>query len=728
VVSSRTPPNARRVAIGSRYRLLGVIGEGGMAMVYEGLDVATGKRIALKQMRESPREHKRAQMTELFEREYLTLAQLTHPRVVEVYDYGVDVRGPYYTMELLDGGDLHHRAPVGWREACVLARDICSVLSLLHSRRLVYRDLSPRNVRCTSAGSAKLIDFGAMTPMSVARELVGTPPCLPPEALAGRALDARSDLYALGATLYYALTGRQAYQAHSFAQLWDAWRVTCPPPSKWANVPEALDRLVLSLLQMEPALRPASAAEVMERLAAIADLSVDEHLQVHQAYLSTPLLVGRDSERKALRGRTVLSPEQPGASVLIHGAEGSGRSRMLDACLLDAKLSGMIALRADATALEAKPYAALRTLVAQLLEQARELTTERALQHGSVLGEILPELYESRVTPNLTSPNEQVPRAAISASLVEWLLSVARQRPLLVASDDFTRIDEASAELFARLAEDAPLNAIGIVITTTSSELREAKPGGPLATIARAACILELAALDAAQTKELLGSVFGAIPNLHGLASYTDQLAAGNPRDIMRLLQHLVDEAVVRYAAGTWSIPEQLPSDALPTSMAEARKARLAKLGPAARRLAFALSAEPRHTFSFDDCLLLSELSDPSEALQTLRELLEAGVSARSGARYRLAQAGFFELSASALTEAERRGVHRRLAQIFEQGVDGTRTARHFFRAGDDESGLAALVHDAKRSEERMEVDSRAFFQVLRDLLERPDLSGRARH
>jgi len=90
--------------------------------------------------------------------------------VVAVYDYGRDEHGPYYTMELLDGGDLQQLAPVPWPRACALARDICSVLSLLHSRRMVYRDLSPRNVRCTSDGCAKLIDFGAMVAMGPVRQ------------------------------------------------------------------------------------------------------------------------------------------------------------------------------------------------------------------------------------------------------------------------------------------------------------------------------------------------------------------------------------------------------------------------------------------------------------------------------------------------------------------------------------------------------------------------------
>ena len=72
---------------------------------------------------------------ELFEREYHTLAQLVHPRIVRVFDFGLAAEGAYYAMELLEGGDLQERSPLPWRRACALARDVCSALALLHSRR-----------------------------------------------------------------------------------------------------------------------------------------------------------------------------------------------------------------------------------------------------------------------------------------------------------------------------------------------------------------------------------------------------------------------------------------------------------------------------------------------------------------------------------------------------------------------------------------------------------------
>jgi serine/threonine-protein kinase len=133
--------------IRERYQVRETLGRGGMAVVYRVFDAQDGRELALKQLlpqREQGDAHK---VAALFEREYHTLAQLTHPRVIEVYDFGVEAGRAYYTMELLDGGDLRERCPLTWRDACRLMFDVCSSLALLHSRRLVHRDISPRNVR-----------------------------------------------------------------------------------------------------------------------------------------------------------------------------------------------------------------------------------------------------------------------------------------------------------------------------------------------------------------------------------------------------------------------------------------------------------------------------------------------------------------------------------------------------------------------------------------------------
>src|SRR5262249_36759121 len=130
--------------IAGRYRVEDVLGRGGMSVVYRAVDSVTGRRVALKRMTApTGTEAHRQRMAALFEHEFCTLSELSHPRVIEVYDYGTAGDGAYYTMELLDGSDLREVAPLPWRDACSILRDVCSALALLHSRRLLHRDLTP---------------------------------------------------------------------------------------------------------------------------------------------------------------------------------------------------------------------------------------------------------------------------------------------------------------------------------------------------------------------------------------------------------------------------------------------------------------------------------------------------------------------------------------------------------------------------------------------------------
>src|SRR5687768_1274203 len=168
-VSTRPAPQMPLVA--GRYELKRLLGQGGMGEVQEALDTSSGKRVALKRLHA----HVPAELFALFEREYHTLASLRHPRIVEVYEYGNDANGAYYTMELLEGCDLSKLAPMPWRAVCACLRDTASILGVLHARRLIHRDLSPKNLWRTPDGRLKLIDFGSLAPFGRVTGILGTP-------------------------------------------------------------------------------------------------------------------------------------------------------------------------------------------------------------------------------------------------------------------------------------------------------------------------------------------------------------------------------------------------------------------------------------------------------------------------------------------------------------------------------------------------------------------------
>jgi hypothetical protein len=690
--SRSTPAPAGSPALfADRYELHELLGRGGMAAVYRAVDRSTGRTLALKQLTPPRRREKRASHQALFEREFHTLAQLSHPRVIAVYDYGVTGDGlPYYTMELLDGGDLRERAPLPWREACALLFDVCSSLALLHSRRLLHRDISPRNIRCTRDGTAKLIDFGAMAPMTGGgAAIVGTPAFTAPETVQRSALDARTDLYALGGSLYFALTGQIPYAARSFAELFTAWnRKALPPSAHVADIPRALDDLVLSLLSIEPALRPHSAFEVMQRLATIAGLEQRESIGVSRAYLATPLLVGRDDLLDTFRRKLLRVQDGRGSGLLLTAAPGLGRSRLLDACALEAKTLGARVLRAatsgklhDFEVAWALADHLLEALPSQALAEQFPLLFERAANDGTGSE---PAQAASRLrdaSARSTDP-EQLQR-----SLVRLMRAASRSQTLVLAVDDVHRIDQPSAAVLAALLDASAHERV--LVALTSDAQAEASPA--LDVLARRCERHSLPPLSEAQTEGLFDSVFGSVPNLERLTREIFKLAHGNPRQSMDLAQHLLDRGKVAYAAGTWTLPASLSPADLPQSAEDAIVQRCASLGPLARFLAEAQALAFDEVFAHVDYRALAAHADSAAVDAAIAELVSQQALIPDGDGYTIANRVWLAALSDGLAPAERERRHAALADFY-RARSSVALIHHLFLAGRDEEGLDALL------------------------------------
>ena len=706
--------------IAQRYKRLAVLGDGGMAHVYAVHDLVTGKKVALKRpAAQGSAEHQR-RIHDLFAREFQALCQLAHPRIVEVYDYGVDQHGPYYTMEVLDGGDLQQLVPVSYDRLCEIARDICSALSLLHSRRIVHRDLGPRNVRCTTAGVAKLIDFGAMTRMGPSKEIVGTPAFCAPEVVNMQALDARTDLFALGATLYYAVTNHHAYPARDFASLPNAWRFALARPSELIDgVPEALDALILDLLQLDPNLRPSNAAEVIERLLAIegraANVQGAEQLVVAQSYLETPVFVGRSEELPRVRSRIVRGLRKHGAVVLITSEPGAGRSRFLEACTLEAKLQGYTCLRADAEDSAQGDYGVMQRLLSQLQQMLPERAEELIAPELPTLGCVAPQLLADRKIELAHFPHPNVLRSAVQECVRRIFLAAAEQTPLLIALDDLQRCDEPSAAALALLSRHIERSRIVIVASAEGAELE--KNAALFTMLIANASTIALPNLTAAESEELLASIFGTSPELAPLARRLYALSSGSPRDLMRLAQHLVDRNLARYAAGSWTLPAQLDARDLPASVSQLLSERVSQLGACAKALGAALALCPDQSFSFDESHELAGRDNATALTGDIEALTQTDIARLRGGRLMLAERAWIGPLLLTLTSEAVRDLHLRLAKVFEQRGDATfRQAQHLLRGGNTSRALDIFTAHAVESRKQTDSDAEAFRELVRSL------------
>lgn len=653
--------------VARRYRLLGLLGRGGLGTVHRVHDEVTGGLLALKRLR-VPGGEADAETRTLFEREYHTLKHLAHPSLIEVYDYGLDERGaPYYTMELLSGQDLRDLAPLPWREACRLVLPVASSLAVLHSRRLLHRDVSARNVRRTADGKAKLLDFGAMAPMGVAEGTMGTPPYLAPEAVHGQRLDARTDLYSLGALLYFVLTGRHAYPARRVRELRDHWRSpVASPVQRNTDIPEALSRLVMALMSLNENARPRTAAEVMARLSAIAGLTLQEDAAVHRAYLTTPKLVAREAELLRVRKLLVRSRRGRGGSLVVEAKAGLGRTRMLDACVLEAKLAGANAARVGASNTEGAAYLAMRTLVGLLHEGVPHLPPP----------------------PELDQPGDQ-PRADLLRAVRSWLGAACNERPCVLVVDDYHRIDEPSAAMLAALADTAEGSPMVVVVSALVGGMHAA----PMAweVFARCAGSMPLQPLSAAESEALLSSVFDDVPHVRLLAARLHTLTGGNPRDLLEAAQQLVDRGVVKYEGGRWALPDRTGEIVLERDRFDLA-ARLVDVSAPARRLAEVMALAADLAFSHDECRQLCE-EEATELFSLLDELETARVVVRQGARYRLA---IGEAEVPLAQGNGRQQAHRRLAEVLRARGTLSRAAVHYTRAGQPKLAVAALLELAR--------------------------------
>ena len=356
------------IDLGSRYRIVKPIGRGGVGEVYEGVQTALDRRVAIKLLR--PELTVRAEVVSRFEREARTTCRLQHPNVVTVFDVGVAPTGSrYLVMELLEGRTLaeviRHEGAMALEAALAIAAQICRGMGAGQGVGLVHRDLKPENVMLLDEGRVKILDFGLATlqggdahldgdvdealrlsiervpesarsletmapvddsfvpsprpplasehPSRLTRAgaLVGTPRYMAPEQALCWEIDHRSDIYAFGIVLYEMLTGRTPFEADSVQGYLSAHVHTPPPsPSLYATLPREVEALVLRCLAKDPGARFDHWAALSEELRRIQGVQ-------------SPQAKGRERtpERRPAEPYRFLAPFSPSTSSIFFGRD-----------------------------------------------------------------------------------------------------------------------------------------------------------------------------------------------------------------------------------------------------------------------------------------------------------------------------------------------------------------------------------------------------------------------
>ena len=259
--------------IGGRYRIIGLLGRGGMGEVYRATDLALGQSVALKFLPEEAAQNQR--LLERFHGEVRIARQVSHPNVCRVYDIGQAEGMPFISMEYVDGEDLSSlllrigRLPAD--KALETARKLCAGLAAAHDRGIIHRDLKPQNIMINKRGDVVIMDFGLAAvaeQLSGAEVRNGTPAYMAPEQLRGSEVTAKSDIYALGLVLYELFTGKRPFNANTVQAMLrqqESVQLTSMT-SIAADIDPGVEKAIRRCLDPNPALRPANVLSVAAAL------------------------------------------------------------------------------------------------------------------------------------------------------------------------------------------------------------------------------------------------------------------------------------------------------------------------------------------------------------------------------------------------------------------------------------------------------------------------------
>ena len=305
--------------LGGRYKVIRPLGAGGMAHVYQGLDLNLQREVALKVLREDLIED--PAFLDRFLQEARAAANLLHPNIVTIYDFGQDATGYFMVMEYVQGTDLktllRRRGRLPVEQAIDLGIQICAGAGYAHRAGLVHCDLKPQNILVSPEGRAKITDFGiaralaSIHPDESSEVVWGSPQYFAPEQAAGGPPSPASDVYGIGVMLFEMLTARLPFDTDDPARLAEMHLTTTPPSPRSFNpdIPPALEQIILKVLSKEPSARYRTADQLGHVLATFSATPPTPEL------LATPVAHEESLEPASPESETMRMPLSPAGAI-----------------------------------------------------------------------------------------------------------------------------------------------------------------------------------------------------------------------------------------------------------------------------------------------------------------------------------------------------------------------------------------------------------------------------
>ena len=636
-----------------RYKQLELIGKGGMGRVYKVYDTLRAKRMALKELSREYVESPTAWLK--FKNEFRMMTEFRHPNIVEVSEFGMSSENiPYIVMEFVDGKSLSEFSLLPLEQAIETLVQLCHVLSVIHSRLYVHRDLKPDNIKLLDDGSIKLLDYGLMSQLGLPAptKISGTVYYLAPETLVGGILNESSDLYSLGIIAYELLTGERPFSGTRKEILQGHLKHTpSEPKTLRPEISASLNRIVMTLLEKDRELRYRNCAALLEDLHYLTGRAATLKLPEHKAgYLYSSKLIGRTQEIALCTKQLQALHNGQSHSIFIGAPAGMGKTRLLQELKIFAELDELRSISLVSQFSEYETFAEIKTFIRHL----KPLLSESTLQgHPSLIDWASGE----------TNYEGGIDESTLVDALVAWLKEVTQEKPIVVILDDVQWMDVQSVQVFNALIRQMLHFRVYFIFGFRNDELEKTSAMWHTRDEGLSE-YLELKPLSEEQTRHV-------IENLLYPSAASDEFTAccfkncgGNVFDLIEFLRYLITENYLTRSGDSWLEPVHLEQLSLPETLNARLLLRLKGLSPEAHALADIASVlgEPLHLEVWQ---ALSRYAEES-FFQAIDELLSNQIIIIGEEQYHFAHARIRTALYDSLRSEQRKFLHLQIGEFLE--------------------------------------------------------------
>jgi tetratricopeptide (TPR) repeat protein len=685
---------------GGRYEVKKFLGEGGKKKVYLAHDTLLDRDVAFALIKTEKLDDKaRTRIT----REARAMGRLgDHPHIVTVYDFGDHEGQPYMVLPLLPGGDVEgliekapeHKLPLD--RAIDIAKAVCRGLEFAHSKGIVHRDLKPGNVWLSADGTAKIGDFGLAVAVDLSRltqsgMMVGTVSYMPPEQAMGGKVTEQADLYSLGAMLYEMVTGRPPFVGDDSVSIIGQHINTPPVSPAWhrADLPPALEMLILQLLEKDPQKRPSSASDVLQALESIDAGKVSkEASRETSAITENPLyrrvFVGRELELKQLQSAFDSAVSGQGALMMVVGEPGIGKTALCE------QLATYVTLRGGKTLVGhcyeegslSLPYLAfveaMRSYV--LSREVKDLREELGTGAADV-ARIVSEIRERlKVKPRPKGDPEEE-RYRLMQAVTGFLTNAASVQPLMVVLEDLHDADKGTLDMLTHTSRHLAGTRLLVVGTYRDVEVDRSHPlSAALAELRRVSTYgrVLLRGLNPDEVRRMLESITREeIP--WSLAEAVHRQTEGNPLFVQEVVRYLVEEGLLTQKDGRWRPAKDTPLEmSIPEGLRDVIGKRMSLLSQDCNRL-LSIAAVIGREFALDTLRAVADISEEA-LINALKEAVQLSIIEErtqvGQVRYRFTHAFFRQTLYEELIAPQRLRLHQQVARALET-QHASRLAEH---------------------------------------------------